>query len=580
MHRVQAEFLMHTGILGWADISHTLTASAHLPSSLLSEPLEVMEKAWREDRTLAKLSINSLIGLWAIDEASVVKVRTSSREDDAPREGCLTTTFHYEGGVVYDFVTRTQLLTNASCRPLHDLCMCTEATRVGQMLLALKVGGAVACEIKTDSVLFRPKKRQRIQLDDLTFRDLDTLFTKAYPLSRPLVQMAAQSSGDKPFRQNLATTRDLMRSDQKTQPCREWDLALQHRTYEDLDPAEGERRVLEGQSLLVVGIAGTGKTTYCTGIVERLQAAGEVVNIISKTHVASRRAGGVTADHWVRRHVINGSTRCSVLWIDEISQLDVGLLLQICKLTFSDGIRFILSGDFNQFSPIGNNFRGTPVAEDALERSNLLHTLTSGNRVTLTECRRSDTQLFEFYASLIKDGSRWEAPLRDAVGAAKAAFAFKGFCRSNLVISHRKRIQLNARINQELAPPMVAIKLEVTSRTLRGNCAQTMFIWPGIQLLGSVPTERKGIRNGCLYTVLDITDEGITTQELPGLVLTQEQVKSWLRLSYAQTYASVQGTEFDSQLRLHDTGHMYFTKRHLFVGLSRARAAADVSVVD
>ena len=64
-----------------------------------------------------------------------MKVRTSRREDDAPLGGCLTSTFHYEGGFVYDFVTRQKLVTNARCRPLHDLCTCTEAVRVGQMAL-------------------------------------------------------------------------------------------------------------------------------------------------------------------------------------------------------------------------------------------------------------------------------------------------------------------------------------------------------------------------------------------------------------------------------------------------------------
>jgi hypothetical protein len=144
------------------------------------------------------------------------------------------------------------------------------------------------------------------------------------------------------------------------------------RDWQECAAEEGERRVMEKGSLFVQGIAGTGKTTFCQGIVERLQAAGERVDIISKTHVASKRAGGVTADHWVRRHVINGSPKCTVLWIDEISQIDAGLLLQICKLTFCENIRFILSSDFNQFAPIGNNFRGTPVAEDALKNSNLL----------------------------------------------------------------------------------------------------------------------------------------------------------------------------------------------------------------
>jgi len=145
------------------------------------------------------------------------------------------------------------------------------------------------------------------------------------------------------------------------------------------------------------------------------------------------------------------------------------------------------------------------------------------------------------------------------------------------VISHRKRITINAQINKSLAPPD-AVCIEVRGRPSRGNSAQTMFIWPGIQLLGSMSTERKGIRNGCLYTVCEVEDDKVRLQD-PNVTLTFEQVKTWLRLSYAQTYASVQGTEFDAQLRLHDVHHPYFTRRHLFVGLSRARSARDVSVV-
>ena len=99
-HRVQTEWLLHTGVITWDDVSHTLTATAHRPASILAEPLEKMEQAWRDNCMLAKLSVNSLIGLWAIDEASTLKVQTSTREDDAPRQGCLTSTFHYDGGFV------------------------------------------------------------------------------------------------------------------------------------------------------------------------------------------------------------------------------------------------------------------------------------------------------------------------------------------------------------------------------------------------------------------------------------------------------------------------------------------------
>ena len=34
-HRVQCEWLLHTGIITWDDISHTLIATAHYPADLL-----------------------------------------------------------------------------------------------------------------------------------------------------------------------------------------------------------------------------------------------------------------------------------------------------------------------------------------------------------------------------------------------------------------------------------------------------------------------------------------------------------------------------------------------------------------
>ena len=80
-----------------------------------------------------------------------------------------------------------------------------------------------------------------------------------------------------------------------------------------------------------------------------------------------------------------------------------------------------------------------------------------------------------------------------------------------------------------------------------------------------------------MYTVESCDGERV---HLAGdISLTHEQAKQWLRLSYAQTYASCQGTEFAGSLRLHDTESAHFSRRHLFVGLSRAKEASIVSVV-
>jgi hypothetical protein len=106
-----------------------------------------------------------------------------------------------------------------------------------------------------------------------------------------------------------------------------------------------------------------------------------------------------------------------------------------------------------------------------------------------------------------------------------------------------------------------------------------MLIWPGLQLFGCT-SAAKAIRNGCLYTVESVDTEAKTLVLEGAGSLTFDQARAWLRLSYAQNYASCQGTEFADSLSLCDTAHRHFSRRHLFVGLSRARANAAVSLRD
>ena len=51
-----------------------------------------------------------------------------------------------------------------------------------------------------------------------------------------------------------------------------------------------------------------------------------------------------------------------------------------------------------------------------------------------------------------------------------------------------------------------------------------------------------------------------------------DEIENIMRLAHCQTYASCQGTEFQDSLTLHELSHPRFTKRHLSVGLSRAKA--------
>ena len=116
-------------------------------------------------------------------------------------------------------------------------------------------------------------------------------------------------------------------------------------------------------------------------------------------------------------------------------------------------MQLLIGGDFPQFAPIGNVWRGGPVPEDALAQSRLLHTPAGGNRLRLTECKRSDKELFTFYTRLIAGADLFGLPVATALDQARAIFRFQGVCELNLVLSHRKRVEINRRCNLHFKAP-------------------------------------------------------------------------------------------------------------------------------
>ena len=79
-----------------------------------------------------------------------------------------------------------------------------------------------------------------------------------------------------------------------------------------------------------------------------------------------------------------------------------------------------------------------------------------------------------------------------------------------------------------------------TCKAVGLNEPQSMFLWPGLELYGCVQSERKGIKNQVLYSIEEIGNEGVVLQG--GIQLSFEEARNWLRLSFAQTYSSSQGT--------------------------------------
>ena len=80
-----------------------------------------------------------------------------------------------------------------------------------------------------------------------------------------------------------------------------------------------------------------------------------------------------------------------------------------------------------------------------------------------------------------------------------------------------------------------------------------------------------------LYTVASADEKGVAFEQLQG-TFAPGQVRSFVDLSWAMTYASVQGRETGGSLCLYDTTNTHMTLKHLYVALSRAKKAKFVKV--
>jgi hypothetical protein len=308
--------------------------------------------------------------------------------------------------------------------------------------------------------------------------------------------------------------------------------------------------------------------------------------------------------------VREGGTAVDVIWIDEISMLDIELLCDLSHVSFRQPpVQWILSGDFNQYIPFFNSFRGKSV-EESFENSTLLHLLASGTRVTLTECKRSDEHLFDFYSSLIPGGYRYGKTLAENVQEARELFhctKATGFipgtalAPTNLVLSHKKRIELNARCNAADAigrenVESFLMKDYYTEQELENvdeRGPQDALFWPGLLVISRHTTKK--VKNALPYEILafegDTVRLKLVMQTGKRLVPDEEEEEpeaevqmsrkaffQTFRLNYALTYASIQGVTIKTLLALHDTSHVHFNPRHLFVGTSRA-IASDMLIV-
>jgi hypothetical protein len=227
-------------------------------------------------------------------------------------------------------------------------------------------------------------------------------------------------------------------------------------------------------------------------------------------------------------------------------------------------IQFICTGDFHQYDAICNSWCGSPVPEGMLEMSDMLFDLCDGQMLTMLTNKRSDPILFNFFTNLSENFAN------DVRRAKKMFPKQKRKVDYYLTMSHVRRVQLNRQMNILNKPPG-AIELKAPPPTRSGNLPQDMWVYPGQQLIGFGGPCKKGL----FYFV---QSAGETIKLTDGTELSHDQAVRCLRLSHALTFACIQGLTLEGVVEL-QCDSVNFTKKNLYVGISRATSHLLVQVV-
>ena len=203
----------------------------------------------------------------------------------------------------------------------------------------------------------------------------------------------------------------------------------------------------------------------------------------------------------------------------------------------------------------------------------MIRELCGSNRFELTENRRSDPPLFAFIQSL-RPGTPEARDLAEALADAMERFPqTEREADWVLVLSHRKRMALNRQMNQrKKTADALFFRHRPVQGQATGNQPQSMWLWPGLTLVGAGGPCPKGI----MVEVVSLTEDQVTLSN--GATLDRERICKCTRLAHCLCYASVQGLTLPGVVKLWDTASPLLTLRHLYVGISRATGAQNVEV--
>jgi hypothetical protein len=542
------------------DIKFKLESSKTIPKEQLKKMIDVLLRAFESAPCLQKLCINAFIGMMGkIKNKSDRSVFTLCKYE-ASNLLCNANTnilTHYidEDNKLYQSRTSKKNVIENTMFPVYTQIVQMEAIELYKIEKIIKENDGKPLDRNTDAVRFFYNKN--FEIDGYFWDDEKTVKKYKWEKPKPLCRSSMEYlNREDDFKSD---TFGLM-----------WNISKE---YEG-DAMIKAIQIVESNKLLHIdGRAGTGKSYLTNKIIEVLHE--KEINFVAyaPTNKAARIINGETIDTLYHVTKTNKSTLSSkfknidIIIIDEISMMKekfYNMFVSIKKI--KPTIKFIITGDFEQFKPVKDTWDGD------YKNSAGLFELCDGNRLQLSKNRRSDEKLYNICKN-VNDVNIENFPVREKTYL-------------NIAYRHKTRIQVNKQCIERFIKENEIKHCLSIDKDEKNPKTQDVKIFNGLPVIcHKTRNTEKAKADGTFFlnserfTVAAFDYKSILMKGYGReFKISISEFHTYFFVGFCITAHASQGETFSEKYTIFDWDFIHFSKRAKYVSLSRATAYENIQI--
>ena len=552
------KYCLEQNIINQSNIKWCIISSLSTPCDHFNSFIDFCNDKLTKEQ--CKLAINSFIGSLAAKQNNVywtnkciVEKFQEAYEHFVNHNGAFINVLQSENSKpFYQVFTESKSINIESEKVIYNFIVELEAIELHKTKLILESKGAKILEYKTDAI--------RYSVDSFPFEMIDEKNIDGYFWDAKCTKPKYKIENKEPMKMEMKPR--YIRTD--TIPYKKHKFNI-HEDVEDNNFEPLVKLILDDlKSVFLTGIPGSGKTSLIEDIKKELDIRQSSYCVLTPTNISAILVDGMTLDKFSKKlrsqEILNSSVKDYVI-VDEVSMMKEQFykMLSVIK-KFKPETKFILSGDFEQFSPVLD--RIGERSTNYYKNSEVFHDLCNSNILKLTKCRRADKKHFDLVSNYRQ------------VKISDYNNEFKDF---HISYTNKKRIEVNTTMMLKHKKRILDASKKETTITLEehefSKLSQKVFLFENCPIIAIRNKKELNCVNGERFniTAIDLEEQLIYARDLnytKDIVIPIAKFQTTFHVAFCITAHKSQGQTIKQPYTIHDFDAM--PDKCKYVALSRA----------